>query len=46
MSSVDKTAKLAIGGAAIVLAATMGLGFTPPPPQEQLPTVQVWHDPT
>ena len=45
MRSLDQSAKLAIGGAAIVLAATMGIGFTAPP-QQELPTVQVWHDPT
>lgn len=46
MSSLHPSAKLGIGGAALVLAATMGLGFTPPPQEEQLPTVKVWHDPT
>ena len=46
MSSLNRSAKLGIGGAALVLAATVGLGFTAPAPQEQLPTVKVWHDPT
>lgn len=46
MSSLHLGAKLGIGGAAIALVATMGLGFTPPPQEEQLPVVKVWHDPT
>lgn len=47
MRSLHRNAKLGIGGAALALAATMGLGFTAPPQQEeQLPTVKVWHDPT
>jgi len=46
MSSLHQSAKLGIGGAALALAATMGLGFTAPPQEEQLPTVKVWHDPT
>jgi hypothetical protein len=46
MSPVNSRAKLGIGGAMIALAATVGLGFTSPAQQEQLPTVKVWHDPT
>jgi hypothetical protein len=46
MRSLHQGAKLGIGGAALALAATMGLGFTTPAQEEQLPTVQVWHDPT
>jgi len=46
MTSIPRSAKLGIGGAVLALAATMGLGFTAPPQEEQLPTVKVWHDPT
>ncbi len=46
MLSLRHSAKLGVGGAALALVATMGLGFTPPPQEEQLPTVKVWHDPT
>lgn len=45
MSSLHRAAKLGIGGAAIALATTIGPGFTQPQ-QEQLPTVEVWHNPT
>lgn len=46
MSSRHQGAKLGIGVGALALTATMGIGFTAPPQQEQLPVVQVWHDPT
>jgi hypothetical protein len=46
MRSLHRGAKLGIGGAAIALAATLGLGFTTPPQEQQLPTVKVWHNPT
>lgn len=46
MSAVHPGVKLAIGGAVLAMAATMGVGFTAPPQEEQLPTVEVWHDPT
>ncbi|HSH75072.1 MAG TPA: hypothetical protein VLA09_05295 [Longimicrobiales bacterium] len=46
MSTLHKGAKLGIGGAALVVVGTLGLGFTAPPQEEQLPTVKVWHDPT
>ena len=46
MSFIHGAAKLGVGGAALALAATIGLGFTPPQLEEQLPTVKVWHDPT
>jgi hypothetical protein len=46
MSSLHRGAKLGIGCAALALVATIGLGFTASPQEEQLPTVKVWHDPT
>lgn len=46
MRSISRTAKLGISGAAIALVAAVGFGFTPPPEEEQLPVVKVFHDPT
>ena len=46
MSSLHRGAKLGIGGTVLALAAAVGLGFAAPPQEEQLPTVEVWHDPT
>ena len=46
MSSIPRAGKLGIGGATLAVAVALGVGFTPPLPQEQLPTVEVWHDPT
>ena len=40
----DQVTKFAIGGAALAVFATAGIGFVPAP--TELPTVTVWHNPT
>ncbi len=37
--------RMGLGGAAVALVATAGIGFVSPPTQ-QIPTVTVWHSPT
>ena len=40
----DKVTKLVIGGATLAVIATAGIGFVPAP--TELPTVEVYHNPT
>jgi hypothetical protein len=40
-----RAARVGLGGAALALVATGGIGFVTPQAQ-QLPTVTVWHNPT
>ena len=40
-----KVTRIGLGGAALALVTTAGIGFVTPETQ-QLPTVKVWHNPT